>query len=180
MPVFNFTTFFMFNASRQLFRVLFLPILITSIFLSSCAKEPEYNMVGEWVIFPRNVGVLIIDDNAQDLLIQKITEEANEELRKLERIIIHPKSSINEGVAEFYYAGNDEPLSGKYLQNGAYFTVWNTTFPDGILGLCNSYELEIYYPREYIQNLLHSKGLDMQTVANFMDLFGLGYYLRKE
>ena len=178
----------MFNASKQLFRVLALPILTIPLILSSCLKEVEYNVVGEWVVFPKMVKVLIIDDQNIDeqteLTIKTSKEAAEEELRKLERIIFHPKDPSSEtGVVEFYYADNTNPtehLSGTYQQTGAYFTIWNSTFPDGILGLCNNHELEIYYPREYIQRILLNKGLDMQIIVNFLDLMGVGHYLRSE
>ena len=177
----------MFNASNQLFRVLALPILIIPLLLSSCLKEAEYNVVGEWVVLPVMVKVLIIDDHSVDQQNEQVIttskEAAEEELRKLGRIIFHPKEpSSDTGVVEFYYTDNPntEPLSGTYQQTGAYFTIWNSTFPDGILGLCNNHELEIYYPRDYIQKVLLSKGLDMQVIVNFLDLMGLGYYLRYE
>ena len=177
----------MFNASKQLFRVLTLPILIIPLLLSSCLKEAEYNVVGEWVVLPSMVKVLIIDDHSVDqqdeLAITTSKEAAEKELRKLGRIAFHPKEPSSEiGVVEFYYTDNPdtEPLLGTYQQIGAYFTIWNSTFPDGILGLCNNHELEIYYPRDYIQKILLSKGLDMQIIVNFMDLKGLGHYLRYE
>jgi len=185
----------MINARKQLIRLTILLVSVFSLSLNSCSKkEVSVNLEGkEWIVFPPNVFIFITYNpdisgsdsglNAEEILniIKPSLEEATAELRKLERIIFKAaRSSSEESVVEFYYRGESTPILGTYEQAGAYFTIKNVTFPDGILGLSNNHELEIYYPRDYVQRILHDKtGIDLQTINSFIaELSGVGFYLR--
>ena len=184
----------MVNACKQLTRLIILLISVFSLTLNSCSKELVVNLEGEWVVFPPNVfiGVTYNPDisgsdislDAQtilDLIIASL-DEAAVELKKLERIVFDPRTSPSEdGVVQFYYTGETDPVLGTYKQSNASFIIKNATFPDGIGGLSNNYGLEIYYPRDYVQRILLEKtSIDLQTINTFIrDLSGLGFYTRK-
>ena len=184
----------MVNARKQLIWLIVFLIPFFSFSLNSCSKELVINIEGEWVVFPPNVfigftynPIVSSGDNGlnQEEILDIIAaslEEATAELRKLERIRFEPlpPPPQTDGVVEFYYHDEAEPVLGTYEPYNAYFIIKNATFPDGILVLSNNYELEIYYPRDYVQTILHNKtGIDLQTINSFIaELSGVGFYLR--
>jgi hypothetical protein len=184
----------MVNARKKLIQLTILLVAVFSLSLNSCSKkEVSVNLEGkEWIVYPPNVFIFIAYNpdisgsnsslNAEAVLniIKASLEEATAELRKLEKIIFKAATfTSEENVVEFYYRDETTPILGTYEQDGAYFTIKNATFPDGILGLSNNYELEIYYPRDYVQKILHNKTeIDLQTINSFIaELSGVGFYL---
>ena len=191
MPVFNFYNIFMFNG-KQLFRVLAILTTTISLSLSSCSSEPVYNLEGEWMIFPQRAFINVIynpdiaiseSSLGQEAILDLITsslDEVTEELKKLTRIVFSPSVSQSQGgTVEFYNLNDPIPILGTYTQEKAFFIIKNETFPDGIPGLFNNHELEIYYPRDYVQTLLLDRGMNLQTINSFVnELVGVGYYIR--
>ena len=184
----------MVNARKQPILLIAFLISFFSLSLNSCSEELVINLEGEWIVFPPNafIGLTYNPDvsgsdnslDAQEILdlITASLEEATLELVKLERIVFKSaRSSSNENIVEFYYHGETMPVLGTYEYDNAFFTIKNATFPDGIRGLCNNSELEIYYPRDYVQIILRDKtALDISTINSFIkDLSGVGFYIRK-
>jgi len=184
----------MVNARKQLTRLIILLVPVFFLSLNSCSKELVVNLEGEWVVFPPNVFIGLtynpnisgsdasLDGQTLLDLITASLEEASKELAKLERIVFRRAiSPSEENIVEFYYHGTEEPVLGTYEQNNVGFIIKNEDFPDGIEGLSNNHELEIYYPRDYVQEILHEiVGIDADTINDFITkLSGLGFYIRK-
>ena len=188
----------MVNARKLHIRLTIFLAFIFTLFFNSCSKELVVDLEGEWIIVPSNVFIGFtynpdISENPENIdsekmleLIKGVLNEAENELKKLVSITFIPATSNAENnIVQFKYNNDSQPVYGTYEQNIVYFTLVNPTFPDGILGLCNNYELEIYYSRDYLLNTLHNiialnNDIERETINAFIeDISGVGYYIRK-
>lgn len=138
-------------------KLLFFLLLIAP-FAASCNKEEiPIILSGNWYIdndyVYTNIKYDITVGNNNPNAVQYLVnheDDFSEPLKNIKRLTF---SGLN--TVTFQYLDNTT-ATGTYTQEGSYFFIESAAYPDGLAGASDGTALELYYPLEYMTDILES------------------------
>ncbi len=174
---------------KNIKKLLFFAGLFLFLTTTSCYKEIEpIILTGKWDLDTSEVIFLpvlkLFDPNTtpEYLTVRNFLEKNNNNIRKE---LMKPESIVFKlpNIVEFYYKGAPLPIIGTYVQDGAFFTIKNTFFPNGLTGASDNLGLNLFYDREFLFKILYryiTESDGAPEVYNFLieTVHGVGTYKR--
>jgi hypothetical protein len=138
-------------------KLLYFLLLLTP-FVLSCNKETEpVILTGDWNINNEYVYTNIRYDlevsRAHPDALQYLIDNEDQLAEPLKNVKKLTFSGINTII--FHYLDNST-ATGTYVIEGNYFFVESDSYPDGLAGYSDNSSLELYYPLEYMTNILNN------------------------